>query len=50
MPRRVNGAGRCPRCRVLYAVGRDIAELRARLLQEVRTEDEHAEVEVHITW
>ena len=34
----------------MYAVGRNIAEVRTRLLQELRTEIEVAEIEIHISW
>jgi len=42
--------GEVPEVPGVYAVGRDIAEVRARLLQELRTEIEEAEIEIHISW
>ena len=42
--------GEVPEVPGVYAVGRDIAEVRARLLQELRTEIEVAEIEIHISW
>ena len=42
--------GEVPEVPGVYAVGRDIAEVRARLLQELRTEIEEAEIAIHISW
>jgi len=40
--------GEVPEVPGVYAVGRDIAEVRARLLQELRTEIEDAAIDVYL--
>ena len=42
--------GAVPEMPGVNAVGRDIAEVRARLPQELRAEDALGEIEVHISW